>query len=282
MKTLIVLLLECIKACFKAHFKALRSGFPMILITLFFVRDKDPFPRHGHIFSASFLVMAGSRQSHHRVGYDSSWEREFPWHQPVFDASNTTVEGLLCNICKRHRTGQRNKAGTWSTKPCTLLRRDILQRHKRSLMHKEAEEMEATRLASKKDGGISQVMSVRVLARRKAIIGAFQMMYWLAKEEIPHTTHFSFLKDLVVRLGWDYMRDLFVRRNAQYTSEQTIAELLQCLAQVIEEKTVADIESSAYFSLMTDESTDVSVEAVSTSWAVSNKWGSENILFAHH
>ncbi len=40
---------------------------------------------------------------------------------------------------------------------------------------------------------------------------------------------------------------------------QTIAELLQCLAQVIEEKTVADIQSSAYFSLMTDESTDVSV-----------------------
>ncbi len=146
------------------------------------------------VFSASFLVMAGSRQSHHRVGYDSSWEREFPWHQPVFDTSNTTVEGLLCNICKQHRTGQRNKAGTWSTKPCTLLRRDILQRHKRSLMHKEAEEMEATRLASKKDGGIRQVMSARVLAQRKAIIGALQMMYWLAKEEIPHTTNFSSLK----------------------------------------------------------------------------------------
>ncbi len=152
--------------------------------------------------------MAESRQSHHRVGYDSSWEREFPWHQPVFDASNTTVEGLLCNICKRHRTGQRNKAGTWSsTKPCTLLRRDILQRHKRSLMHKEAEEMEATRLASKKDGGIRQVMSARVLAQRKA--GALQKMYWLAKEEIPHTTNFSSLKALVVRLGCDYMRDLF-------------------------------------------------------------------------
>ncbi len=47
---LIVLLLECIKARFKAHFKALRSGFPMVLITFFFVRDKDPFPRHGHIY----------------------------------------------------------------------------------------------------------------------------------------------------------------------------------------------------------------------------------------
>ncbi len=60
-------------------------------------------------------------------------------------------------------------------------------------------------------------MSARVLAQRKAIIGALKMMYWLAKEEIPHTTNFSSLKDLVVRLGCDYMRDLFVGRNADHS-----------------------------------------------------------------
>ncbi len=54
---------------------------------------------------------------------------------------------------------------------------------------------------------------------------------------------------------------VFLAANSIWTyySEQTIAELLQCLAQVIEEKTVADIQSSAYFFLMNDESTDVSV-----------------------
>ena len=42
-------------------------------------------------------------------------------------------------------------------------------------------------------------------------------------------------------------------------SEQTIAELLQCLSLVIEERIRSDLQCSESFSLMTDESTDISV-----------------------
>ena len=57
-------------------------------------------------------------------------------------------------------------------------------------------------------------------------------------------TSTSCFNTLVVRLGCDYMYELFVARNAQYSSERIIAELLQCLAQVLEEKMVADIQTS--------------------------------------
>ena len=50
-------------------------------------------------------------------------------------------------------------------------------------MHKEAEESEAIRLASKKDGGIRQLMSARVTFQRKTLIGSLQMIYWLVKED---------------------------------------------------------------------------------------------------
>ena len=169
------------------------------------------------------------------------------------------VHGLLCTLCKRHNAKQRNCSGIWTDKPCTQLRKDVLQRHSQTTMHKEAQQLEATRLASERDGGIRQAFSCRVVAQRKALIGAFQLLYWLVKEEVAHTTKFNSLKDLVVHLGCDYLRELNLGRNAQYSSEQTIAELLQCLSLVIEERIQSDLQSSEFFSLMTDESTDIAV-----------------------
>ena len=48
-------------------------------------------------------------------------------------------------------------------------------------------------------------------------------------------------------------------RNAQYSSEQVVAELLQCLSLVIEEQVLCDLQSNNFYSLMTDESTDIAV-----------------------
>ena len=87
-------------------------------------------------------------------------------------------------------------------------------------MHKEAEELEATRLASQKDGGIRQAFFAQIMVQRKALIGALNLMYWLAKQEVVHKTKFSSLKDLAIQLGCDYLRELNLGRNAQYSSEK--------------------------------------------------------------
>ena len=195
----------------------------------------------------------------HKVGYSISWKEDFPWHIPVYDRAGSTVTGLLCSLCKQHNTKQRNSVGTWTDKPCNLLRRDIIQRHKDSKMHKEAEELEAARLASQKDGGIRQAFSSRIMIQRKALIGALKLMYWLAKQEVAHTTKFTSLKDLAIQLGCDYLNELSLGRNAQYTSEQIISELLSCLSLVIEQQILSDMQSSDRFALMTDESTDIAI-----------------------
>ena len=204
-----------------------------------------------------------AKKAKHKIEYDKRWKEEFPWHVPVYNEegnSESCVVGLLCSICQRHSTKQRNRAGTWTDKPCTYLRKDMLHHHKASNMHQDAEACEADRLASQSDGGgIVQAFSARVMMNRKALLGTLQIMYWLAKEEIAHTTKFSSLMDLSVQLGSDYLRELNLGRNAHYTSEQTIRELLQCLSSVIEEQILDDIRSSDFFALMTDESTDIAV-----------------------
>ena len=85
------------------------------------------------------------------------------------------------------------------------------------------------------------------------------MMHWLAKEEIAHTTKFASLMDLSIMLGCGYLKELNLGRNAHYTSEQTIRELLQCLSSVLEEQILEDIRSSNFFALMTDESIDIAI-----------------------
>jgi hypothetical protein len=85
-------------------------------------------------------------------------------------------------------------------------------------------------LASERDGGIRRAFSSRVLVHRKAIIGALHLLYGLAKKEIAHTTKFNSLKDLAIRLGCVYLRELVRSKNVQYSSEQIVAKLLQCLS----------------------------------------------------
>ena len=201
-------------------------------------------------------------KSKHRIGYNSAWKDAFPWHVPVYadeSAQGRRVTGLLCNLCQRHQARQRNGSGTWIDVPCTSLRTDVLKRHKRSEMHNESQRRECLRLASERNGGIVQAFSARVIANRKALIGSLQILYWLVKEEIAHTTKFVSLHDLAIHLGCDYLRDLNLGGNAHYSSEQCISELLQSLSAVIEERILSNLSSSEFFALMTDESTDSSI-----------------------
>ena len=200
----------------------------------------------------------------HRLGYDPTWTDTFPWVVPVYEGSDsdsaTTTIGLLCSLCRRHCTHQWNKSGTWAEKACcTYLRKDVLERHEKSAMHAEAMEHERARLSSQRSGGIRQAFSQQVVLQRKARIGALKMVYWLAKEEVAHTTKFASLMQLSINLGVDYLRELRVGRNACYTSKQIIGELLQCLSQVIEASILSSMRDSAFYALMTDESTDIAV-----------------------
>ena len=62
-----------------------------------------------------------------------------------------------------------------------------------------------------------------------------------------HTTKFNSLKEVAILLQCEYFHELNLGRNAQYSSEQIIAEMLQCLSQVIEEQIISDLQSSVFF-----------------------------------
>ena len=90
-------------------------------------------------------------------------------------------------------------------KPCYYLQKHMLERHQQSKMNLEAQFIEHTRQSAQHHGGIQKAFTSRIKLQRKAVVGALKVVYWLAKEELAHTTKYVSLIDLAKSLGCDYL-----------------------------------------------------------------------------
>ena len=96
--------------------------------------------------SSSGPSSGSKRQAGLRQGYYSALAEEFPFLLPVEDRDSEErgkVVGVLCSLCMKHKADQRNHAGMWTSKPCSCIRQDMIDRHSKSAMHREAVEKEA-------------------------------------------------------------------------------------------------------------------------------------------
>lgn len=71
------------------------------------------------------------------------------------------------------------------------------------------------------------------------------------------TTKYEAIIDLAINLGCDYLKELEVGANARYRSH---GEFLKVLATVIEEEQLSCLTKSKFYSLLTDESTDIAMK----------------------
>ena len=190
--------------------------------------------------------------AHHRkTGISQTWIKEFKWLQKV--RVNNKV-GLICKICNRRAAVPRSGSKVWTNKPCFHLRLDKIKQHAKSNMHKLSMLAEADTTVA-----ISQAFSDNFSIEMKAAVGCLKCVYWLCKREIAHTTTYPELLALAQSLGCDYFKALNVGRNATYTSPQIVAEFLEVIDGMVLEDVLHDMQESTAFSIMVDESTDVSI-----------------------
>ena len=88
---------------------------------------------------------------------------------------------------------------------------------------------------------------------------AFYSLYFLAKRRIPHTAHYEPLPDFIGLLGINIKSKICIAKNATYTSEKTILQMIYIISEVIENNILNEMKNSNLFSIMLDESTDCSV-----------------------
>ena len=190
----------------------------------------------------------------HRVsGFNRAWKKDFTWLEIVRMDGET---GMRCKLCIKHGKSPRNGQGSWTINPCFSLRRDKVVKHESSAMHKGAviAETEAS------CGGIPLKFKDAETAEMQAAIGCCKCIYWLCKHEISHTTTYPHLLSLAESLGCRYFESLKVGRNAKYTSPQIVGEFLEIIDAIVNEAILDDMKKGRVFSIMVDESTDVSVQ----------------------
>ena len=161
--------------------------------------------------------------------------------------------GIFCLLCQKYDKRPFNH-DNWNKLPCTRLRLQSITAHEHSAAHKDCIKMEAAASVTK---NISSAINPEVPAR--GMEQAFCCLYFLTKQRIAHTTNYEPLLDLVGFLGVDVKAKISIARNATYTSDKTIQEMVFIMSEIIEMNILKEMKQSDHFALMFDETTDCTV-----------------------
>ena len=101
--------------------------------------------------------------------------------------------------------------------------------------------------------------SYTITVDENAICDAMRCMYFLLKNEIPHTTNFKDIKKLCIMLGNETLPNLHKSGNTNYEFGQIMDEIIDAIGSVLEEEILCKVVASPFFSIIIDESTDISV-----------------------
>ena len=158
-------------------------------------------------------------------------------------------KGLFCTLCQKYNKSPFT-CGTWNTTPCTRLRLQSITAHEHSATHKNSLKLESTNTIES---------ALNLVIPSKGIERAFLILYFLAKQRIAHTTKFEPLLDLLGLLGLHVKSKIQIAKNALYTSDKAVQEMIFVISEVIETDILKDMTKSSHFALMCDETTDCTV-----------------------
>ena len=160
---------------------------------------------------------------------------------------------MFCQLCKKHNKRPFNR-DIWNKRPCTRIRLQSIIAHEHCAARKDSVNLEAILSAQ---GSIASAVNPPVPSQ--GMEQAFSCLYFLCKQRIPHTTNYEPLLDLAGLLGIDIKSKIYIARNATYTSDKTIQEMLHIIPEVVEVHIIEQMRKSEHFALMFDETADCTV-----------------------
>ena len=183
------------------------------------------------------------------TSFSTDWAKNRPWLKYVQN------QGMFCIYCQKHDKQPFGRT-TWNKTPCVRIRMNSVSDHENTVAHKDAVRLEIAASLSK---NIAQELTKPTDISQDGMVQAFKCLYFLAKNNIAHTTNFPKLLDLEKHLGVDISAKINAGQNAKYTSHAAVKEMLECISEVIENDILDNIRKSEGYSIMFDETTDVSV-----------------------
>ena len=210
------------------------------------------------------------------LSYDPKWKRQYPWMD-----YNSSAKGMVCSVCTSFGKVPVQAEGAWVTRNWVKAT-TLLAKHNKSDWHKAAVEnqkLSYSLLHEKRGGIVEQIISVSEEEKqhnRTFLKKLVRSLYFLVKQHIAHTTTFEGLITLQIENGDIQLRSHRDKcpRNATYESYATVVDILSSISKIIERDLLSSFKSSTYFSLMADESTDVSSKeelSICARWEQDNK-----------
>jgi Domain of unknown function (DUF4371) len=199
----------------------------------------------------------------------SKRQSEYSWLVPA-------EGGALCSICSEYYSVHQlppDHKGTFVTIPFndwkkstgSTLKNNKLLKHAYSDSHKTA--------VTLKHSGQTMTMHTRTVYSMlhvqseeekqnnvERLADFTDSAYFLFKNEIPHTTHYRPLLELVARLDGSHQIAKFMSsspRNATYSSNDIVVEVLESVSDWLTSGLLKRVRSSPAISVMADESTDI-------------------------
>ena len=163
----------------------------------------------------------------------------------------TAEVGITCFLCVKHKQHSFNNDIWTTSRPRKRICLQSIMKHEQSAAHRNSVLREAAAVSRTV---ITSAVNPAVPAR--GIEKAFSCLYFLAKKIIAYTTNFEPLLDLFRFLGMHIKGMLGTAKNATYTSDKSIQDMLYVISEVLETKILDDLKSSKHFALQFDETLD--------------------------
>ena len=158
----------------------------------------------------------------------------------VFQAN----EGMFCLLCYFDTHNAKNKTKYFNEMPAIRFKPETIRVHADSPQHKLAIQLEMLQRGSEFQKQLDDKEKNKTKERKKI----FEVVYWLAKEELPNRKLSSVLEMIKKIAGVD------LKRQFPYSSKGIERELFLTLAQVFKEKI-----GNGIYGILTDEVTDISL-----------------------
>ncbi|KAJ8303661.1 LOW QUALITY PROTEIN: hypothetical protein KUTeg_018771 [Tegillarca granosa] len=111
---------------------------------------------------------------------------------------------------------------------------------------------------SKQSNCMDAAREVALSKNKHAIVSALRNVYFAAVNDLSNS-NVPKLHELCIEQGATQLKDLAVDDHTSYAHNQSIQEFQAAISKVLEDKLLDKVEASKEFSIMIDESTDVSV-----------------------
>ena len=176
--------------------------------------------------------------------------------------------GMLCLVCTKYGKPPVQVRGAWVTRAINNWPKatDLLKKHESSEWHLAALEAQGMALLGQKTGNVLD----RIIAasdeekrrNREVIKTLIRSLYFLVKHRVPHTTTFNDLISLQADNGNEIIKQHLstCAGNATYLSKATSADFIECIGHHIDSSLLGGLKASPFYSIMADESTDISLK----------------------